>query len=999
MSSHSSSPSPAPELPASPSEPFPLLTPEPAHRVWDPTPNSKQNGKFVIAKTSSLAPASNITSINCHLPMKPTIPAPPQSILQTPFGSEVPPSQDPCYFSLPTGEPPSTPGRQTQSDKLSSPVHLSPEPTSAESCESCPTPCSRSSNSSGGYLSPPLPQYDCEQPPHKPRSGSDGLKMMPKPKRARTMPLGGLFARRHEGTKKRRHHHRRLHKSEKVYNRLRAYSQERQTIREGYDDRRRIIQSRDMEFKLQNTPNSAVSSEHEWPKFIVTPPTDHSSRRWSSAYTRIASSKALQLSDLPQPGIFTDALINTPGRYAEAGNKASPDGCPGAPPNTTEELDVHVVHTIRDILTERQVKPVQLNPPSSITLTKPSSDDHRVSSPGVTVPVVDIHPLELTDKPPANKSCETECSKRLFQRRPTGTFLITSKDIQAIADLVEAEINSREPPGPLIKHSVEKLSPLMSTFRPSGTTVQATNLRKKCLRKHMTAEDYFEAGAMMRRKKKLSAQSGASVHALIWGMTGSDHSNGSDDEMPTHFDNFYRGFFGQRSDTTTTTKRIKRGPRQEKQEIIWKSDQSPISTPTACTLPKDDYFLSEPNTPIPGSPAESIILRPSDLLQVDKVKVDKATAKSAIPFDSSQLITTFFPGAREWTWDPPNTNPSRATISIQQPVSDTDTRKLSKDSQSQSASESCKSTKRKKQVTAGRRPGLTTTASQLADVVSFPPLASRKTTNDWYSPLPDIEIEHVGRQCQSLYDIGLDMTCGPTGSISVTTRSQSLVRPGEIVIRPPMMRSDAYSEPRKFKKPLTLPQIIKSEGSIKLQPKAEPKTGVSDETGSRLDVSVASESRTLGGGESTVVKRVRTIDSPDKGKRVGTWSQRRPPSVCPPPRPPSPTEIEALAIEEAETCLGPTIATGFDAGMSLRDRAPTIERTALLKEKSPQGPEDDCAGIYRTLTGTLGSERGGNSNGVEGECRDGVQVKRDLGKGLEDGVGQEERNPSVDWIA
>lgn len=193
-----------------------------------------------------------------------------------------------------------------------------------------------------------------------------------------------------------------------------------------------------------------------------------------------------------------------------------------------------------------------------------------------------------------------------------------------------------------------------------------------------------------------------------------------------------------------------------------------------------------------------------------------------------------------------------------------------------------------------------------------------------------------------------------------------------------------------------MPPFVDPKGSIKVRPKAEPKTGFSDETCARLDV-CAPPTRSPE-GEQKGFKRVRTIDSVDKGKRAGLpWVPLRPPSVCPPPRPPTPNEIETGTVESL------VIAEANMRGN--RERAPTVERVALLREKSPKGPMDDCAGIYRRLTGTSSRASGGSegdgcaAGGVTVVAIDGG-VRRELGQELgEGGGGSGERNPSVDWIA
>jgi hypothetical protein len=63
--------------------------------------------------------------------------------------------------------------------------------------------------------------------------------------------------------------------------------------------------------------------------------------------------------------------------------------------------------------------------------------------------------------------------------------------------------------------------------------------------------------------------------------------------------------------------------------------------------------------------------------------------------------------------------------------------------------------------------------TELQDVVSFPPLTPRKKTNDWYSPLPPMEMDMSPPLStrRSLYDIGIDVSFGPSSSKTVTPKS------------------------------------------------------------------------------------------------------------------------------------------------------------------------------------------------------------------------------------
>ncbi len=275
---------------------------------------------------------------------------------------------------------------------------------------------------------------------------------------------------------------------------------------------------------------------------------------------------------------------------------------------------------------------------------------------------------------------------------------------------------------------------------------------------------------------------------------------------------------------------------------------------------------------------------------------------------------------------------------------------------------------------------------KLQDVVSFPPLSPRKATNDWFSPLPGMETissltTHPLTNSRSLYDLGVDVTIGPSGSTTPKAPFTSWVRSAEAF--PPQSLSIDFKTDYGFGRMSTSTLADKEtrrRSVVKPHPKASARTGQSSAMGS----SIGNHSREKRQSSTPYIQRVRTIDNIHKGERETPSTRWRPPSICPPRITStkinsSPTENEDAEEERVGERL-PEIVTRLQ-----RSRSGITDRLSLIQARCPQISKVDCAGIYGTITGTLRRSIAAASEGdtIQHVCND---------------CAKDSRQPSVDWI-
>lgn len=244
-------------------------------------------------------------------------------------------------------------------------------------------------------------------------------------------------------------------------------------------------------------------------------------------------------------------------------------------------------------------------------------------------------------------------------------------------------------------------------------------------------------------------------------------------------------------------------------------------------------------------------------------------------------------------------------------------------------------------------------APEIPDVVSFPPLPQRQTTSDWHSPLPDISSPEKFTNARSLYDEGIDATGAIDFKAPKPQRPLWLPLTDHPTSPSPGIEFDPDCEVRRK--------------SIKPHPHSPARIGSQSSMGSSIGASSGERRRSL---VKPGIHRVRTIDNIHKGERAGTWTRNRPPSVCPPPKTPSPAEFE----------------DEIDAVRSHQMKSGAVDRMRLIHDITPPMPKKDRVGIYGTITGTVRAALG--LDACQYECPPHVC----------DDCSKDPRAPSVDWI-
>ena len=278
------------------------------------------------------------------------------------------------------------------------------------------------------------------------------------------------------------------------------------------------------------------------------------------------------------------------------------------------------------------------------------------------------------------------------------------------------------------------------------------------------------------------------------------------------------------------------------------------------------------------------------------------------------------------------------------------------------------------------RPSLTTLASnaQFSDVVSFPPLPARKATSDWYSPLPDIGAPAHEESC-SLFDTGIGVNRGSLNARATITKGgrRSFIESAGISPSGPSRSSTAEPCPD---------YEVRRKSFLKCHPKAPARVGESFALGSSIGAS-SRERRRSSCKTLKRVPRVRTIDS--KPDRQGTWSKWRPPSVCPPPKTPSPTELEHVG----EQWLGsPQLRRNDNSSRILHGlemESGHVDHLSPIGDRSPPLRGVDHDRIYDVITGTYREEGENTDEGINGTV---------CSPHACDDCKNDPRKPSVDWI-
>ena len=600
---------------------------------------------------------------------------------------------------------------------------------------------------------------------------------------------------------------------------------------------------------------------------------------------------------------------------------------------TRGAIDHDIVRTIRRKLTTRKLPSPRMETPATITLRRAS----RTSIASVMSAITGLSSVAGTRSPDSRSGGTTplaDPSSYSQLRRPSTAYLITSSDIDSITELIAANLpmNHRSstryafpPPSvtPLTPHvartpTITNKGLVLKASGPVESALTVAEVQRSCAKPHDPLNYLQVSPAYGKTKDTLSRTlSERSVHEVIWEGGGSPQSICTMTE-PEDFKPSSKSTSPPQPGTLETTRSI------------------PCQNPCRASPPK-------------------------------MTAIDKGNAFD--PLSSRASIN-------EWSWRsrggqneiPVIVTSSESESSGKTPYSDV----LLSDPHERFVESDPKVPAISKTRTS---PRVVVADGRPSDVVSFPPLPARKATSDWYSPLPDIETPTTLSERQSLYDVGMDVTCGPPGSKSISGKADrtSWIRSAEV----------SSSEPSRAPTPGLRPDYeIRRKSIVKNHPKAPARIGSPSALGSSVGAS-SGERRRSSAKSQKDIQRVRTIDN--KPERSGTWTKRRPPSICPPPKTPSPTEDSDSSESWLDSLLvsgtGPT--TRSVSSMSMKDRMD------LITDRTPALPKADHAGIFSRITGTSKKGReGGDECKREDECKPHVC----------DDCKNDPRNSSVDWI-
>lgn len=775
------------------------------------------------------------------------------------------------------------------------------------------SPCSLSSSE---YLKPPQFQPDCDKKPYKARrQSSDSLSMVRTSKRAKTMP----YNRTHKSRKR----HRRSHKCRHGKGRKHGHSQDHwclpgchvaptapkgmKELCEGYVGRYRPILS---------IHGNTDTFGRVLPRLRSDPALPVVTRRWSSVevgYHQIRLASTLPAHSVAStPGNLVPENECIPRRLSRPYRSST---------FTSGAIDHDIVRTVRERLTFREMPSTHIQTPATITLRRASGASGTVDT------LTEV--LTPKNGPETGGTTPRPYPRSQADRETDTAYLITRKEIDSITELIEANLRrnyrshnciSAHPPDtpPRARLPAFTLKGMVpKSPSPSESTVTIMQAKSSRSRTPDNLDHLQVTATPQTRPRELSrTASQQSTHEIIWEAGGSRHSmRGSPSSMSSLENGERRRFLASNSSSPQETVNVTpHQPKIKPLESPRLTDKSGAFDPNNARASISEWSWRLPPAEIPlivtSSDSDSNDLTPaSDVPPAAKPRVPIRSVVSApeVPKTSAK---------------------GKARAFVRQAVS----------------------------------------SPEIEDVVSFPPLPPRKTTNDWYSPLPDIVSSPP--KCpsiRSLYDEGID-----------ATRVVPIHSPASKPQRLPFLPlTDAPS-------PLPSPCIefnpdydLRPKSLIKAHPHTPARVGSQSAMGSSIGASSGERRRS---SARLGLQRVQTIDNIHKGQRAGTWTRNRPPSICPPPKTPSPTELE----DDSDN----SIHTGRSAkiGSALGER-PRLK--SLKPVKGPPVPKVDKAGIYGKITGTVRSALGLNAE----DCKDECPPRHDC-----DDCAMDPRNPSVDWI-
>jgi hypothetical protein len=563
--------------------------------------------------------------------------------------------------------------------------------------------------------------------------------------------------------------------------------------------------------------------------------------------------------------------------------------------------NIQVIQTVRERLTSRKI-PTTLKTPKTITLRR-ASGESEVS--GVTT-ITDIRsPLEAEQ---TGTPTPRAYPKDQVDNRRNTAYLITRQDIDSITELIEANLRRTSRPH-------DRLSAITPAVISVATPTQKTSRAPNFTSKGLLPQSSPAGVAITVTEVQMTCGTQKDCRNLLQILPTTD---------------------GKMRPTIPTS------PQPSTHEVIWEPRGS---TPTGSSDIEDERKTSN------HSPSRSHETSPE--LEEKGRKPDTPDANKSDAFDPRNARASI----NQWSWRmslsdlpmtvsppsedltpfsemPPKIIPEEPSISLpgyDAPSPDIPDHPPSKHK--------------------AKRPGLIRAAQshpelaggltgELLNVFSFPPLP-RKKTCDWYSPLPDInDITRPSSPARCLYDAGIDAS-GPN------------IMYDPVAAKPYAPNTSRSSTSTTSNLSSLSPKIeIRRKSVIKHQACALPRVGTASSTGASLGISTGrrrSSHHPIQG-----IKRVRTTDAAEKPKRSGTWVLNRPPSICPPPKSPSISELSAVTA--SPVVMSPSLERMSpddereELYMPVPQRA--VERMKMIKNASPPSAKaDHRTGTYERLTG------------------------------------------------
>ncbi|KAF8867119.1 hypothetical protein BDZ45DRAFT_667104 [Acephala macrosclerotiorum] len=594
---------------------------------------------------------------------------------------------------------------------------------------------------------------------------------------------------------------------------------------------------------------------------------------------------------------------------------------------TRGAMDNDIVHIVRDRLTLRKIPSVQLKSPltpASITLRRAS----RVSSQSGST---QSQTTAMKSSDPSGGSTPLARLQGFLQQRRDSTYLITSKDIDSITELIEENLKRK------YERRYEKRSQSKGTNSSSGGTMSPTITSKGVVlpqsfpdqaltvaeaqtrsTKHGGAVDYLQVSSGYNGHGNAfhisSPHSPQSVHEVIWQGGGSPHSTRSISSTTDEDDSRRSPYCDCGQESGSPENIFSKHQCKPKQAYPNTRDRSDAFDPKNAKASINEWSLRCPQNKI------SLVVTSSD-----SESYDNDSAPGVNPFALNAKIRAKQASAQTASSQKGRPKPKRP--SPRTAVSDSNLHK-------------------------SRSRGMT-----LEDVVSFPPLLQRKTTEEWFSPLPEMVTTPPLNNSRSLYDMGLDATFGPLSSNTATPNaSQTCLTPAKV--SPPQTASPPRSiefksgwdmRKKSVLKSSPVAELSRSESSdaldmrkksvVKNHPTAKPRSADLGAMGSSIG-SHCHERRRSSVAPARV-QHVRTIDNVHKGERDAPSSKWRPPSVCPSRKPSSPTETE---LAKSSRTPSPKPVRKWGTGF--------FDRVSVIRDRGPPQPTVDTVGVYAQMTGT-----------------------------------------------